>query len=232
MSLSPPRTAHTAAQKFLAEGLGTTLLLVSIIGSGIIAERICGGNIGLELMLNSLAIGAILVVLIFIFGPVSGAHFNPLVTLVETWEGRLSKTFVPGYLMAQLAGALLGVILTHAMFSMPLIQASIHVRSGMAQCFSEVIATFGLMLLVLRRFSLPTAQIPWVIGAYITSAIWFTSSFCFVNPTVTLSRAFSNTFTGIRLQDVPGFVASQIVGAVAALICSRWLGKQEQQHDG
>lgn len=214
------------------EFLGTALLLIGIVGSGILAERLCDGNVGLALMLNSLAIGALLVVLIFIFGPVSGAHFNPLVTLAETWEGRLSKSLVPGYLLAQLAGALLGVLATHAMFALPLVQASTHVRAGMAQCFSEVIATFGLILLVLRRFSLPAGQIPWLIGAYITSAIWFTASFSFVNPTVTLARAFSNTFTGIRLQDVPGFAAAQVIGAVAAIICSRWMGTREKHHGG
>ena len=206
-------------------------MLVSVVGSGIIAERVSGGNIGVALLLHSLAIGAMLAVLIFIFGPVSGAHFNPLVTLAETWEGRLSKQMVLGYFIAQLAGAMLGVIATHAMFALPLIQASTHVRSGMGQCFSEVLATFGMMLLVLRRFSIPSAQIPWLIGAYITAAIWFTSSFCFVNPTVTLARSFSNTFSGIRLQDVPGFAAAQIIGAVAALICSHWMGQQEKQHD-
>jgi len=214
------------------ELLGTALLLIAVVGSGIVAERLSSGNIGVALLLHSLAIGAALVVLIFIFAPVSGAHFNPLVTLAETWEGRFSKSLLPGYLIAQFFGAMLGVFATHAMFAMPLIQASAHVRTGMAQCFSEVIATFGLMLLVLRRFSIPPSQVPWLIGAYITAAIWFTSSFCFVNPTVTLARAFTNTFCGIRREDVPGFAVAQIVGAIAAILCSRFMGKQEKQNVG
>jgi glycerol uptake facilitator-like aquaporin len=222
---------HNALQAYAGELLGTGLLLIAVVGSGITGEQLSGGNVALALMTNILAIGAALVVLIQLFGPLSDAHFNPLVSLAETWEGRLPKSRLTGYLLAQLLGAMLGVFATHAMFSQPVLQHSSHIRTGFPQWFSEAICGFGLMLLVLRRFSLPKNQIPWLIAAYITAAIWFSASYCFVNPTVTLARAFTDTFTGIRLQDVPGFVVAQTLGGVLALVFSKWLDQgQEASH--
>lgn len=196
------------------------------------AQRLAGGNAALALLANALATGALLTVLIHLFGSLSGAHFNPAVSLVEFLEGRLSCRGTLGYAVAQITGGILGVFAAHAMFGLPLLQTSMHVRAGPAQHLSESIATFGLVLLILSRFSIPAGQIPWLIGAYITSAYWFTASTSFANPAVTLARAFTGTFAGIRLQDVPGFILYQGIGALAAYGFHRAVSIPEPRHAG
>jgi glycerol uptake facilitator-like aquaporin len=199
-----------------AELAGTAFLLTAVVGSGIMGDRLSGGNVAVALLANSLATGAALYVLIQIFGPISGAHFNPAVTLTDN---SLSRGVALAYVGAQIAGALLGVVVAHVMFSVPA-AFSTHIRAGWAQSLSEVVATFGL-LIVIRNCQ--PAAIPVAVAAYITSAYWFTSSTSFANPAVTVARAFTNTFTGIRPLDVPMFVFAQGVGAVGAKAFSAWL---------
>jgi len=207
----------------LAEGLGTAFLLAIVIGSGIMGERLSNGNVGMALLANSLATGAGLVALILTFGPISGAHLNPVVSLVEAFRGGLAWREVPAYVAAQVAGAFVGVATAHLMFDEPLFSASTHGRSGVAQWIGEWVATFGLLMIIVGcSRSRPTA-VPFAVGAYISSAYWFTSSTSFANPAVTLARAASDTFAGIRPMDAPAFVAVQLAGAIAALACSRAL---------
>jgi glycerol uptake facilitator-like aquaporin len=204
--------------------MGTALLLATVVGSGIMGERLAGGNVAIALLANTLATGAGLAALILAFGPVSGAHFNPVVTLADAWQGGLAWRDVPGYLVAQLLGAPLGVALAHLMFAEPaLFTMSTHVRTGQAQSLSEVVATFGLLAVIwacARRR--PTAA-PFAVGAYITAAYWFTASTSFANPAVTFARAMTNTFSGIRPADAPAFIAAQVLGAGAATALFRWL---------
>jgi glycerol uptake facilitator-like aquaporin len=209
-----------------AEGIGTTLLLATVVGSGIMAERLAGGNIALALLANSVATGAGLAVYILVFEPVSGAHFNPVVTISSALVGRFSWHEVPAYLGSQLAGAFAGVAAAHVMFGEKLFVPSSHARAGLALCFAEAVAAFGLLCVVvgLSR-KRPGATAP-AVGAYIASAYWFTSSTSFANPAVTLARAFTDTFTGIRLLDVPGFVTAQLLGAIAAVMLFEWLGRE------
>lgn len=201
------------ARRFTAEALGTALLLAAVVGSGIMAERLAGGNAALALLANTLATGAALVVLILVFGPVSGAHFNPVVSLLAS-PRRLD------HVAAQLLGAPLGVWLAHAMFDERILQVSRRIRSGPGQLLSEFVATFGLIAVV--RGCRPAA-LPWAVGLYIAAAYWFTASTSFANPAVTLARSLSDTFTGIRPADVPGFIVAQAVGALAAATLFRWL---------
>jgi glycerol uptake facilitator-like aquaporin len=211
------------ARKLVAEALGTALLLATVVGSGIMGETLAGGNVAIALLANTLATGAGLVCLILTFGPISGAHFNPAVTLADASQGGLPWREVPGYLVAQIAGAFAGVAAAHTMFGKPLFCASAHVRAGGSQLFSEFVATFGLLAViwgVARRR--PTA-VPFAVGAYITAAYWFTASTSFANPAVTLARAASDTFAGIRPADAPGFIIAQLVGAMAATALFRWL---------
>ncbi len=214
----------TLAIQLFSEGLGTALLLAGVVGSGIMAENLAGGNIAVALLANAVATGALLPVLISIFGPVSGAHFNPVVSALAAWKGSLAWGRAAGFVVMQGFGAWLGVLLAHAMFGMPLLQASEHLRSGLAQILSEVVATTGLLLLILRLAPREPSRLPMLIGLYITAAYWFTASTSFANPAVTLARAFTNTFAGIRLQDAPGFWLGQIAGLVLALLISRMLG--------
>ncbi len=214
----------------VSEALGTALLLAGIVGSGIMAERLSSGNAALALLANALATGALLAVLIHLFAPLSGAHFNPVVSLTEMFEGRLSRSHFAAYVLAQTLGALFGVLAAHVMFALPLLQSSTHIRAGFAQHFSEIVATFGLVLLILRRFSLPAAQVPWLIGAYIAAAYWFTASTGFANPAVTFARSFTHTFAGIRLQDAPEFMLCQTTGALAAYGLHRWISSTEKAH--
>jgi glycerol uptake facilitator-like aquaporin len=210
-------------RKLVAEALGTALLLATVVGSGIMGETLAGGNVAIALLANTLATGAGLVCLILTFGPISGAHFNPAVTLADASQGGLPWREVPGYMAAQIAGAFAGVAAAHAMFGKPVFFASEHVRAGGSQLFSEFVATFGLLAViwgVVRRR--PTA-VPFAVGAYITAAYWFTASTSFANPAVTLARAASNTFAGIRPADAPGFIIAQLVGAMAATALFRWL---------
>lgn len=216
----------TLARRMVAEMLGTALLLATVVGSGIMGERLAGGSVGLALLANTLATGAGLLALILTFGPISGAHFNPAVTLAEAYLGNLRWREVPLYVMAQLVGAFAGVAAAHGMFELPLFFASDHIRTGTAQWSSEFIATFGLLAVIIGcTRSRPTVT-PFAVAAYITAAYWFTSSTSFANPAVTLARAASNTFAGIRPDDVGGFVLAQLCGAACAVAVFRWLYRE------
>jgi glycerol uptake facilitator-like aquaporin len=210
-------------QRLVAEGVGTALLLAAVVGSGIMGERLAGGNFGLALLANTVATGAALVALILTFGPISGAHFNPAVTLADATQGGLAWSDVPFYLAAQIAGAFAGVAAAHLMFEAPLFFASRHVRSGWAQMFSEFVATFGLLAVIWGCARLRSAAVPFAVGAYITAAYWFTASTSFANPAVTLARSATDTFAGIRPTDAPGFIVAQLVGAACATLLFRWL---------
>lgn len=213
----------TLARKFVAEALGTMLLLAAVVGSGVMGERLSGGNVAIALLANTLATGATLVAIILAFGPISGAHFNPVVTLAVAWEGGLRRREVPGYLAAQFIGALAGVVAAHLMFGEPVFQTSQHVRAGWAQMFSEFIATFGLLSIIWGCSRLRSEAVPFAVGAYIMGAYWFTASTSFANPAVTLARSFTNTFSGIRPMDAPGFIAAQLIGGIAATRLWAWL---------
>jgi glycerol uptake facilitator-like aquaporin len=196
---------------------------MAVVGSGIMGERLSAGNVAIALLANTLATGTALVALILTFGPVSGAHFNPAVSLADAWQRGMPWRDTPGYIIAQLLGAFVGVMSAHAMFALPLVSASRHNRSGTAQVFSEFIATFGLLSVIWGCSRLRTSVVPFAVGAYITAAYWFTASTSFANPAVTLARAASDTFSGIRPADVPGFIAAQLVGAAAATALFSWL---------
>lgn len=211
------------ARRAVAEALGTAFLLATVIGSGIMGERLSGGNVAIALLANTLATGAMLVALILTFGPISGAHFNPAVTIADASQGGLPWRDVPVYIAAQLSGAFTGVATAHLMFGAPVFFASHHIRSGGAQLFSEFVATFGLLSIIWGCSRLRSSAVPFAVGAYITGAYWFTSSTSFANPAVTLARAASDTFAGIRPIDAPGFVAAQFAGAIAATLLFRWL---------
>jgi glycerol uptake facilitator-like aquaporin len=210
----------------VSEGIGTALLVAAVVGSGIMGERLSGGNMALALLANSIATGAVLLTLIFTFGPISGAHFNPAVSLAAAFEGGFPWRRVPGYLAAQLAGAIAGVVAAHAMFAHPLLVASHHARSGFAQLFSEFLATFGL-LVVIHGTGKRAAVVPLTVAAYITAAYWFTSSTSFANPAVTIARGLTDTFSGIAPSGIPGFIAAQLAGAFAATLLFRWIGSDE-----
>ncbi len=210
-------------RRAVAEFVGTAFLLAAVVGSGIMGERLSAGNIGLALLANTLATGAMLVALILTFASVSGAHLNPAVTLAMASQGGLAWREVPAYIAAQIAGAFAGVAAAHAMFSEPVFFASRHARSGGAQLFSECVATFGLLSVIWGCARLRSSAVPFAVGAYITGAYWFTASTSFANPAVTLARAASDTFAGIRPADAPGFIAAQLAGAAAATVLFRWL---------
>jgi glycerol uptake facilitator-like aquaporin len=210
-------------RRAVAEALGTAFLLAAVIGSGITGERLAGGNVAIALLANTVATGAMLVTLILTFGPISGAHFNPAVTLADASQGGLAWREVPIYIAAQLCGAFAGVATAHAMFGEPVFFASQHVRAGNAQLFSEFVATFGLLSVIWGCARLRSSAVPFAVGAYITGAYWFTASTSFANPAVTLARAASNTFAGIRPVDAPGFIVAQFAGAFAATLLFRWL---------
>jgi glycerol uptake facilitator-like aquaporin len=207
----------------VAEALGTGLLLATVIGSGIMGERLCGGNVAIALLANTIATGAALVALILTFGPISGAHFNPAVTLADASQGGLPWREVPAYIVAQILGAFGGVASAHVMFKEPIFSVSKHERAGFAQGFSEFVATFGLLAVIWGCSRRRSGAVPFAVGAYITAAYWFTSSTSFANPAVTLARAVSDTFAGIRPVDVPAFIAAQLIGAGAATATFRWL---------
>jgi len=209
------------ARRVTAEAIGTALLLATVVGSGIMGERLAGGNVAIALLANTLATGAALVALILTFGPISGAHFNPAVTLADASQGDVLWREVPAYIAAQVSGAFLGVAVAHMMFSEPLFSVSNHTRSGAAQMFSEFIATFGLLSVILGVTRRRSDAAPFAVGTYITAAYWFTASTSFANPAVTLARAFSDTFAGIRPVDMPGFLIAQFFGAGAATLLFR-----------
>lgn len=213
----------TLARRFAAELGGSGFLLAAIVGSGIMGERLAGGNVAIALLANTLATGAMLVTLILTFGPVSGAHFNPAVTLADASQGGLPWREVPAYVAAQLIGAFAGVAAAHLMFSEPVFSASRHVRAGGAQLFSELVATFGLLCVIWGCARQRSSAVPFAVGAYITGAYWFTASTSFANPAVTLARSASDTFAGIRPADAPGFIVAQLAGAAAATVLFRWL---------
>ena len=209
--------------RITAEFVGTAFLLMAVVGSGIMGERLSGGNVAVALLANTLATGAALVALILTFGPISGAHLNPAVTLNDAWQTGIPWVEVPGYVLAQISGAYLGVACAHLMFGLPLFFPSQHSRSGASLSFSEFIATFGLMSVIWGCSRLRSSVVPFAVGAYITAAYWFTASTSFANPAVTLARAMTDTLSGIRPLDVPGFIAAQLMGAGAATILFRWL---------
>jgi glycerol uptake facilitator-like aquaporin len=211
-------------RRVAAEALGTAFLLAAVIGSGIMGERLAGGNVAIALLANTLATGAMLVVLILTFGPISGGHFNPAVTLALALERSFAWRDVPGYLAGQFVGGMAGVAAAHLMFGLPLFFASSHARQGGAQLWSEVVATFGLLCVIFGCSRFRPSSVAVAVGAYITAAYWFTASTSFANPAVTLARCVSDTFAGIRPADVPGFVVAQLVGALAATVLFRWLG--------
>jgi glycerol uptake facilitator-like aquaporin len=213
----------TLARRITAEAVGTGFLLATVVGSGIMGERLAEGNVAIALLANTLATGAMLATLILTFGPVSGAHFNPAVTLADASQGGLQWREVPGYIAAQLLGAFVGVAAAHLMFGEAIFSASRHVRAGGAQLFSEFVATFGLLCVIWGCARLRPSAVPFAVGAYITGAYWFTASTSFANPAVTLARSASDTFAGIRPVDAPGFVLAQLTGAIAATVLFRWL---------
>ena len=215
--------ANCLTQRLGAEFLGTAFLLATVVGSGIMAERLAGGNVAIALLGNTLPTGAILVVLITMLGPISGAHFNPAVTGVFVLRGDISAGEGAAYVAAQIAGGLIGVLVAHLMFEVPVFQLSGKLREGPSQWFAEWVATFGLVTTILLTLRARASAIPMAVGLYITAAYWFTASTSFANPAVTIARAFSDTFAGIRPADAPAFVVAQILGAVAALYLCRWL---------
>ena len=215
--------AATLSRRLAAEALGSAILVATVVGSGIMAEGLAGGNQAIALLGNTIPTGAILVVLITIFGPVSGAHFNPAVTLVFALRRDLTPREALSYVAAQIAGGLAGTMLAHAMFALPLLDASLKIRTGGAQWLAEGVAAFGLVATILAGIRFERGAVPWLVGLYITAAYWFTSSTSFANPAVAIARSMTNTFSGIRPTDLPGFITAELGGAVAALILMGWL---------
>jgi glycerol uptake facilitator-like aquaporin len=213
------------ARLFASEAIGTGLLLATVVGSGIMAERLAGGNVAIALLANTFATACILVVLILMLGPVSGAHMNPAVTLMFALRGELSARRIGLYVVAQLVGAVFGVILAHAMFGEALVQASTHARAGPSQWLSEFTATFGLIGVILGVRRARADAVPLAVGLYIAAAYWFTASTSFANPAVALARSLTDTFSGIARADVPAFVVAELVGAVTAMISFGWMLK-------
>jgi glycerol uptake facilitator-like aquaporin len=209
-------------RQLAAEALGTALLVATVVGSGIMAETLTK-DVALALLGNTLPTGAILVVLISILGPISGAHFNPAVSLVFALKGELTPRDALGYVTAQVAGGIAGTMVAHAMFALPLIDASLKMRTGGAQWFAEAVAAFGLLATILAGIRFNRQAVPWLVGLYITAAYWFTASTSFANPAVAIARSMTNTFSGIRPADLPGFIAAELCGAVVALMFMNWL---------
>ncbi len=213
----------TQARRLVAEGLGTALLVAVVVGSGIMAERLAGGNMAMALLANTIATGAGLIALILMFDAISGAHFNPVITLSEAWQKNMPASEVAPYIVMQVIGAFAGVAATHLMFGEPVFFASEHVRTGLSQWWSEFVATFGLLAVIIGCSRSRPMLTPFAVAAYITAAYWFTSSTAFANPAITLARAASNTFAGIRPVDAPGFIVAQLLGAAAATLLFCWL---------
>lgn len=227
-SLEPPIHPFTPIRRLLAEGLGTALLLAVVVGSGIMGERLAGGNVAIALLGNTLATGAGLVVLITVFGPISGAHFNPAVTLAFALRREIGPALALAYVAAQVGGGVLGVCAAHAMFAEPILQVSTKLRDGPGQAFSEFVATFGLLATILGAVRFRPEFTPVAVGLYITSAYWFTASTSFANPAVTVARALSDTFAGIAPSSAPVFIAAQLLGALAAVVAFGWLLREER----
>ena len=217
--------AFDLQRRLVAEVLGTCLLVTTVIGSGIMADTLTNDT-ALALLGNTLATGAILVVLITIFGPISGAHFNPAVSLVFALKRHLPRRDLGFYVAAQVTGGILGAVAAHLMFDLPMIETSLKARTGGGQWFSEWVATFGLVAVILAGLRFDQKAIPWLVGLYITAAYWFTASTSFANPAVALARSLTNTFSGIRPLDLPGFVLAELLGALCALALMSWLLRQ------
>ena len=222
-SLETPLKTFDAPRRLVAEALGTALLLAVVIGSGIMGERLAGGNVAIALLGNTLATGAALVVLISVFGPISGAHFNPAVTLVMALRREMSWPLAIGYGLAQVAGAIGGVWLAHAMFGEAILQLSGKLRDGPGQALSEAVATFGLLATILGTSRFRPGFTPAAVGLYITAAYWFTASTSFANPAVTVARSMSDTFAGIAPSSAPAFIAAQLIGALSGMAAFGWL---------
>lgn len=223
-------TENTLRKRIVAEFLGTAFLLAVVVGSGIMAQTLSAGNAAVALLANALATGAGLIALILMFGNLSGAHFNPAVTLSEAWQKNLPVRFILPYIAAQIVGAFAGVAAAHGMFDLPVFFASTHVRTGASQWWSEFIATFGLIAVIISTSRTRPATTPFAVAAYITAAYWFTSSTSFANPAVSLARAASDTFAGIRPLDAPGFIVMQLLGAACATAVFNWLYPKSSSH--
>jgi glycerol uptake facilitator-like aquaporin len=217
------------SRRVTAEFLGTGFLVAAVVGSGIMGDRLAGGNVAIALLANTIATGAVLVVLILTFGPISGAHMNPAVTLADAMEQGIAWRDVAPYILAQCSGGVCGVIVAHLMFGLPLLSISHHARSGPAQIFSEFVATFGLLATLWGCSRSRIQAVPFAVGAYITAAYWFTASTSFANPAVTIARSLSDTFAGIRPADVLAFLVAQFVAAVACTLLFRWLAPEIQE---
>lgn len=215
------------ARQLVAEALGTALLLATVVGSGIMAENLAGGNVAIALLGNTIPTGAILVVLIMVFGPVSGAHFNPAVTTAFLLRGEIAAMPATYYMLVQVTGAIVGVFAAHAMFDVDIVQASTTLRTGRAQWFAEGVATFGLVVAIVGTLRFGTRTVAASVGLYITAAYWFTASTSFANPAVTIGRTLTDTFSGIYPAHAPAFIAAQIVGAIAAVLVCGWLLRAE-----
>jgi glycerol uptake facilitator-like aquaporin len=215
--------SYNLSRRIAAETLGTGLLVATVVGSGIMAAKLAGGNLGVALLGNTIPTGAILVVLITILGPISGAHFNPVVSLVMALRGELAKTELLQFLIAQVIGGCLGTLAAHAMFDLPLLQFSTTLRTGPSQWLAEGVATFGLLVTILGCVRIKPDFVPTAVGLYITAAYWFTASTSFANPAVTIARALTNTFAGINPTHVPGFIVAQVAGALAGWVLMSWL---------
>jgi glycerol uptake facilitator-like aquaporin len=216
------------SRRIAAEALGTALLVATVVGSGIMAETLTR-DVALALLGNTLPTGAILVVLITILGPISGAHFNPAVTLIFALKRELSSREALCYVAAQIAGGIAGTMLAHAMFALPLVDASLKMRSGGAQWLAEAVAAFGLVATILAGIKFNRPAVPWLVGLYITAAYWFTSSTSFANPAVAIARSLTNTFSGIRPGDLPGFIMAEVCGALAAFFVMNWLLRSSRE---
>jgi glycerol uptake facilitator-like aquaporin len=214
-----------SARALAAEGIGTALLLATVIGSGVMAERLAGGNGALALLGNTIPTGAILVVLILVFGPLSGAHFNPAVSLAFALRGQFPWNAVAPTIAVQIAGAILGAWIAHLMFDLPVLQLSTKIRSGAGQWFAEAVATFGLVLTIFGCVARTPSAVAYAVGLYITAAYWFTASTSFANPAVTIARALSDTFAGIAPANAPAFITAQLAGAFVAVVLASWLWK-------
>jgi glycerol uptake facilitator-like aquaporin len=213
----------TLIRRATAELIGTAMLLAAVVGSGVMGERLANGNVAIALLANTLATGAALAALILTFGSISGAHFNPAVTLANASQGGLPWRDVPTYIVAQIVGAFAGVVMAHLMFGLPLLFVSHHTRAGWPQVFSEFVATFGLIAVIWGCIRYRSTMVPFAVAAYIMAGYWFTASTSFANPAVTVARSASDTFVGIRPADTPGFIVAQLAGAAAATLLFRWL---------
>ena len=220
-------SGYDLPRRLVAEALGTALLVATVVGSGIMAETLTK-DMALALLGNTLPTGAILVVLITVLGPISGAHFNPAVSLVFALKRELTARDTVIYIAAQVLGGILGTMIAHGMFALPLLDASMKARTGGAQWFAEAVADFGLVATILAGIRFQRAAVPWLVGLYITAAYWFTASTSFANPAVAIARSFTNTFSGIRPVDLPGFIVAELIGAVVGMLVMTWLLRPEK----